>query len=358
MISREWLLAHFPLFRFGLFLCAFGYWIVGYYWFKPKGREFPQAVMAVWMQLSVGIPLDLMIVRLGFWNYRPMPFTLCGIPIDLHLEWGLVWGFFLTWLYSKLRRFWRGPRFLVLYLLVWTAITVGFDAVVASQMLFLSRADGHWWLADAVFLFVVQGITLGVYHTGLFPSPQPFWRRWACCARSVLYVGSIASVFYILLPQVVLSLTHNERIRPLFALTHPLMILLAGLSCALGGWAILAFADPGYGTPVPLDPPRKLVLTGPYAYVRNPMQIAGLLLALLLPLRYPTPYMLFYLLDMALVSLVLFALFERDELAERFGAEFIQYRKAVRNWIPRLVPYRQNSAEESEVRQDAEAHSG
>ena len=353
MISREWLLSHFPQFRFGLFLCALGYWVVGYYWFKPKGREFPQAVMAVWTQLSVGTLLDYVVVHQGFWSYRPMPFTLYGIPIDLHLEWGLVWGFFLTWLYSKLRRFWRGPRFLLLYLLAWTAFTVGFDAVVARQMLFLSRADVRWWLADAAFLLIVQGITLGVYHTGLFPSPRPFWRRWACCARSVLYVGSIGAVFYLLLPQVVLSLTHNERIRPLFALTHPLMLTLAAVSFALGAWAILAFADPGYGTPVPLDPPRRLVLTGPYAYVRNPMQIGGLLLALLLPLRYPTPYMLFYILDMALVSLVLFALFERDELAERFGEEFTPYRKVVRNWIPRLVPYRREPAVEAEASMEA-----
>ncbi len=343
MISREWLLAHFLWFRFGLFLCAFGYWVVGYYWFKPKGREFPQAVMAVWTQLSVGILLDYVVVRLGFWAYRPMPFTLYGIPIDLHLEWGLVWSFFLTWLYSKLRRFWRGPRFVILYLAVWTAVTVGFDAVVAGQMLFLSHANSRWWMADTVFLCVVQGITLGVYHTGLFPSPRPFWRRWACCARSTLYVVSIASVFYILLPQVVLTLTHSEQVRPLVDLRNPLLFLaLSAVPFALGAWAILAFAYPGFGTPLPLDPPRKLVVTGPYAYVRNPMQIAGLLLALLLPLQYPTRYMLFYMLDLGLVSVVLFALFERDELADRFGEEFLLYRKSVHNWFPRLIPYRQN----------------
>jgi protein-S-isoprenylcysteine O-methyltransferase Ste14 len=341
MIYREWVLTHFPLFRFGLFLCSFGYWIVGYYWFKPKGREFPQAVMAVWTQLSVGMLLDYGIVRLGYWAYRPMPFTLRGIPIDLHLDWGLVWGFFLTWLYSKLRRFQRGPRFVILYLIAWTLLTVAFDAVVSSRMLFLAGADARWWLADTVFLLLVQGITLAVYHTGLFPSPRPFWRRWSCCARSVLYVVSIAAVFYVLLPQVVLKLTHNEHIRPLLDLRNPLLLVaFLALPCALGTWAILAFAYPGFGTPLPLDPPRRLVCTGPYAYVRNPMMIAGLLLALLLPIQYPTPYMVFYLLDMGLVSLVLFALFERDELEDRFGEEYIRYRKAVRNWIPRLVPYR------------------
>jgi protein-S-isoprenylcysteine O-methyltransferase Ste14 len=70
------------------------------------------------------------------------------------------------------------------------------------------------------------------------------------------------------------------------------------------------------------------------------MQIAGILLALLLPIQYPTPYILFYLLDLLLVSLVLFALFERDELADRFGEEFLRYRAEVRNWIPRVTPYR------------------
>ncbi|MCW3100532.1 MAG: hypothetical protein JWL77_6150 [Chthonomonadaceae bacterium] len=347
MIYREWVLAHFPLFRFGLFVCSFGYWIVGYYWFKPKGREFPQAVMAIWTQLSVGILLDYVIVHQGFWSYRPMPFTLHGIPIDLHLDWGLTWGFFLMWLYSKLRRFWRGPRFVALYLIAWTVVTVGFDAVVSSQMLFLAHADAHWWLADTVFLLVVQGITLAVYHTGLFPSPHRFWRRWACCARSVLYVSSIANVFYLLLPQAVLHLTHQEQVRPLLDLRNPLLLVVfLALPFALGTWAILAFADPGFGTPLPLDPPRKLVLTGPYAYVRNPMMIAGLLLTPLLPLQYPTPYILFYILDIGLVSLVLFALFEHDEMEDRFGEEYLRYRKAVRNWIPRLGPYRPDSSEE------------
>ncbi len=344
MIPREWLLAHFTLFRFGLFLCSFGYWLVGYYWFKPKGREFPQAVMAVWTQLSVGTVLDYVMVRLGYWTYRPLPFSLWGIPLDLHLDWGLVWGFFIVWLYSKLRRYGRGPRFVLLYLSVWTLLTVLFDAVAARKMLFLSGADPHWWLADMTFLFVVQAITLAVYHTGLFPSPRPFWRSLACRVRSVLYVGSIAYVFYGYLPHLVLTLTHQEKIRPLLDLRNPLLLLpCLALPFALGTWATLAFTDTGFGTPLPLDPPRRLILTGPYAYVRNPMQIAGMLLALLLPLQYPTPYMWFYMLDMGLVSIVLFHIFEQGELEENFGEEYLRYRAAVRNWIPRRTPYRSDN---------------
>ena len=69
---------------------------------------------------------------------------------------------------------------------------------------------------------------------------------------------------------------------------------------------------------------------------------------MLLALLHPTRYIVFYIVDMGLVSVVLFALFERDELADRFGEEFIRYRKAVRNWAPRLVPYRQNPPRDPE----------
>ena len=48
---------------------------------------------------------------------------------------------------------------------------------------------------------------------------------------------------------------------------------------ALALWCILAFALVGKGTPAPFDPPRRLVVAGPYRYVRNPMYIgAGLAL--------------------------------------------------------------------------------
>ncbi len=340
MIPREWLVAHFTLFRIALFLCSLGYCLVGYFWFKPKGREFPQSVMAVWTQMSIGNLMDGAVISMGYWAYWPMPFSLRGIPLDLHLDWGLIWGFFLVWLYSKLRRYWRGPLFVLIYLSIWTLVTVLFDAAVARQMLFLSGADPHWWVADIVFLFVVQSITLMVYHTGLFPSPRPFWRSLACRIRSVLYVGTLAYVFYGYLPRLVLSLTHQENIRPLLDMRNPLLFCaLAALPIALGTWATLAFTDIGFGTPLPLDPPRRLITTGPYAYVRNPMQIAGMLLALLLPLQYPSPYIWFYLLDMGLVSIVLFKIFEQGELEDRFTKEYALYSEAVRNWIPRRAPY-------------------
>ena len=48
----------------------------------------------------------------------------------------------------------------------------------------------------------------------------------------------------------------------------------------LGLAAVQEFAVRGSGTPVPFDPPKRLVTTGPYAYVRNPMQLSAALVML------------------------------------------------------------------------------
>src|SRR5262245_60694737 len=55
---------------------------------------------------------------------------------------------------------------------------------------------------------------------------------------------------------------------------------LTVIGMLLAFWCIVWFVTIGKGTPAPFDPPRRLVISGPYGYVRNPMYLgAGVALA-------------------------------------------------------------------------------
>jgi protein-S-isoprenylcysteine O-methyltransferase Ste14 len=338
VIDRGWLVQHLTLFRLALFACCAAYGWLGWRSLRPRGVELSAGIMAAWVQLSFGSLLDIQVARMGFWSYRPMPFTLCGVLLDLHLDWALLWGFLMVWLYSRRRR--PGVRFALLYAGLWTGATIGLDVLVTRYLPFLSHRAARWWIADLGLLVGVLGPSLWVYHSILFPPRQLGRRVWNCRVRSVVYVSSLAYLLYGYLPAVVLSLTGGWRARPLLPAGDWRVLAAAAVPpLLLGGWATLAFTDAGLGTPLPLDPPLRLVTTGPYAFVRNPMQIAGLMMAAILLIYHPTMYMLFYVIDMALVSAVLFHIYERGQLEDAFGASYMEYAKQVRNWLPRFRPY-------------------
>ncbi len=112
-----------------------------------------------------------------------------------------------------------------------------------------------------------------------------------------------------------------------------MMIAATGAVVALA--TILAFALVGRGTPAPFDPPRRLVIRGPYRHVRNPMYIgAGLALAGA-ALYYQSFELLGYT-GLFFVVMHLFVVFyEEPTLKRSFGAEYTAYCQTVRRWWPR-----------------------
>ncbi|MFL5606587.1 MAG: methyltransferase family protein [Gemmatimonadaceae bacterium] len=99
------------------------------------------------------------------------------------------------------------------------------------------------------------------------------------------------------------------------------------------------FAGEGKGTLAPWDPPRRLVVTGPYRYVRNPM-ISGVLFVLfgetLILLSRPH---LTWALTFLLINAVYIPLLEEPQLRQRFGASYDEYSDHVPRLVPRLRPW-------------------
>ena len=95
----------------------------------------------------------------------------------------------------------------------------------------------------------------------------------------------------------------------------------------------------GEGTPLPTSCPARLVIAGPYRYLRNPMATGSLMQGVAIGLWLGSPLVLLYVaIGMAAWNFLARPWEERD-LEARFGPAYARYRATVRCWIPRLRPY-------------------
>jgi protein-S-isoprenylcysteine O-methyltransferase Ste14 len=115
-------------------------------------------------------------------------------------------------------------------------------------------------------------------------------------------------------------------------------VFTVGLLLFLG--SLRRFATEGKGTLAPWDPPRALVVRGPYRFVRNPM-ISGVIFVLfgqalgLLSLPHGVWAAAVLILNLLYIPLV-----EEPLLEQRFGESYRVYRRNVRRFLPRLRPWK------------------
>jgi protein-S-isoprenylcysteine O-methyltransferase Ste14 len=119
---------------------------------------------------------------------------------------------------------------------------------------------------------------------------------------------------------------------------------LPGAAFVAGGLALVVrtvalFARVGEGTLAPWDPTRRLVVLGPYRYVRNPM-ISGVVAILVgETLAFWSGALLVWTAVVFAVNAIYMPLVEEPDLRLRFGADYDRYRENVRRWVPRLRPW-------------------
>jgi len=105
---------------------------------------------------------------------------------------------------------------------------------------------------------------------------------------------------------------------------------------SLGIWSAASVLIVGEGTPLPSHMARRLVVTGPYRFVRNPMAVAGIAQGVSVGLMLSSWLVVVYALAGSLIWNALVRPLEEADLEERFGAEFDEYRRRVACWMPRL----------------------
>lgn len=114
-----------------------------------------------------------------------------------------------------------------------------------------------------------------------------------------------------------------------------------GVMVLIIGWLIFTWSAWVFlrarGTPVPFNPPSKLIISGPYKYIRNPMLLGLYIFLLGLGVILGSLSLIFIFTPLfALISVFYLKVIEEQEMEKRFGRQYLEYKAKVPMFIPRL----------------------
>ena len=112
-------------------------------------------------------------------------------------------------------------------------------------------------------------------------------------------------------------------------------VVVGAFGAVIALWCIATFIVIGRGTPAPFDPPRNLVVVGPYRWVRNPMYIGAALALAGAALFYQSWALLGYCIAFLLVMCLFVLFYEEPALRTTFGEAYARYCQSVGRWVPR-----------------------
>ncbi len=153
--------------------------------------------------------------------------------------------------------------------------------------------------------------------------------------KNILFIIVFPATVAVYLPMIVLKLW-KQRIESLPEFVHwvgvvPMVIgLIILLAC------VAEFALRGKATPAPIDAPKRLVVSGLYRFVRNPMYVGVVTLVFGEAIYLMSPPLLLYSVFAWLMFQLFITTYEEPTLRKNFGEEYEAYCQRVRRWIPRF----------------------
>jgi cytochrome P450/protein-S-isoprenylcysteine O-methyltransferase Ste14 len=320
MLSAPWPPAVLFLLRHALFLgplCAVGL-------LMARRRDQPRVVVGALFALLYGLPTlfiaHVAAIQLGLWRYGGAALKMLEFPADIWFA-GALLGPAL---------YLAGPGWSPWLL---AAALIGLDGFALPALSPFVTTGPHWFAG-------VVAIVLAVHLPALLLA------RWTgrdehLPRRAFLLAIGFGGAAFFLVPTVIMQAMGGDwsalALRPGWALAAA-GLGLAGIA-VIGLSGVQMFVLYGEGTPIPLDPTRRLVREGVYAYVCNPMQLSTALAFAALGAVLGNVWV-----SLAAAMAVVFVLgmvrwHHRNDLAVRFPAGWPEYRAHVGEWLPRWRPW-------------------
>jgi protein-S-isoprenylcysteine O-methyltransferase Ste14 len=294
--------------------------VAAYVWRRPSARHLTAAGLGFVWNAPLILALHVVATRAEWWRFDAEGGLLLGMPVDLWLSWAWLWGAIPV----------LGLPSVNLAVVSAMALTVDLLLMpVATPVLHLGPA---WLSGEAIGLIA-----------GLIPGQ--LLARWTLRetnlqGRALLQMVAFTGLLLLIIPAIAIEGSGAGWVHPFDrpAWQVSAMAHLLAVPAVIGLSAVQEFVVRGGGTPIPFDPPRRLVTSGVYAYIRNPMQLSAVVLLLLLAVVVSNFWIALAGVMAHLYSAGLAGRDEDEDLRRRFGEGWIGYRRTVRAWVPRFRP--------------------
>lgn len=221
---------------------------------------------------------------------------------------------------------------------VWAvAITAWYPTLVC---LATSMHTGEAWIASSLMVSMA-GMSLAIATIQGKANQKPAAIRVTGMQRPQAVIWTLGQtvifwgVFLWVLP---LGIVEFERYCGIDTFEHAhqshLAVVMFTIASCLGLWSGMTMAIHGNGTPLPTATAPRLVVAGPYRFVRNPMAVAGILQGLSVAWYLGSYGVLVYSLAGAVLWHIVVRPVEESDLKLRFGETYQVYQRCVLLWVP------------------------
>ncbi len=290
-------------------------------WRRPDKNEQAGILLACVWNIPSLLLINILAMRLGWWQFHIQGGQLAGIPVDLYLGWILLWGMMAPLAFSKLR----------LVFLVPLAFAVD---LLWMPCCFPVVELGNRWIIGEIAALTICFL------------PSQLLMRWTrqkihLRARVFLQFLCFTSLVMYVLPCIIFEVVGGNwnalTSRPVWMTS----LFLQGIFLAAvpGLSAVQEFVERGSGTPIPHDPPLRLVTSGVYAYLANPMQFSMCLVLILWGLLLKSYWVVGGGIMGVIYSAGLAKWDEEQDLKAKYQSPWIKYREHVRPWKIRWKAY-------------------
>ena len=287
----------------------------------PQPRLFAAALVSFFWTLPSLLALQILNLRFQWWTFHVAGGLFRYMPLDLYLGWAVLWSILPILLFRR------------------TAIPIVAAVFCCADLVFMPlcapavELHQHWLFGEYVAVAFVL-------------LPSLYFARWTLDdrrlnARAVMQVITAVSLFLFVFPEIVFALRGGnwKSLLTLDRMAAGIWIQLLILAALPSISAVQEFAIRGLGTPIPYDPPRRLVTSGIYRYLANPMQVGCALSMGVWGAMLRNPWIVLAMFGTALYSLTVAGWDERADLDQRFGEPWRKFRREVCDWRPRWRPY-------------------